>query len=87
MLAITILSVKFFEKIEYEKPKERKLIGQRCLVVKKIMPGERGVVKVYREDGRLDPELWSAESKLAIGENQTARVVGTRSIILLLEPD
>jgi hypothetical protein len=63
------------------------LIGQSCLVVKKIMPGERGVVKVYREDGRLDPELWSAESKLAIDENQTARIVGMRSIILLLEPD
>jgi membrane protein implicated in regulation of membrane protease activity len=89
LVAIAIFSVKSFERIEFGKAEEKKLIGQRCFVVRKISPDRRGIVRVYRDDGKLDPELWSAESvtsRTEIDENQTAIIVGMRSIILLVEP-
>jgi membrane protein implicated in regulation of membrane protease activity len=88
-VAIGLFTVKYFEQIQSGKAEERKLIGQTCLVLKKVTASERGVVKVYTESGRLDPELWSAElaSKDAIiEEGKLARIVGTRGIILLIEP-
>jgi hypothetical protein len=75
--------------MEFGEAKEKKLIGQRCVVVKKIMPNERGIVKMYRDDGNLDSELCSAESATTgakTGENQTAIAIGMRSVILLIEP-
>ncbi len=89
LLAIAIFCVKSFEAMEFAEAKEKKLIDQRCFVVKKLTPNERGIVRVYRDDGKLDPELWSAESvipRAEIGENQTAIIAGMRSIILLIEP-
>ena len=89
LLAIAIFCVKSFEVIEFGEAREKKLIDQRCLVVKKIAPNERGIVKVYRDDAKLDPELWSVESVTIgaeTGENQTAIVVGMRSVVLSIEP-
>ena len=89
LLAITIFCVKSFEAMEFGEAKEKKLIGQRCEVVKKSMPNERGIVKMYRDDGKLNSELCSAESATTgakTGENQTAIAVGMRSVILLIEP-
>jgi membrane protein implicated in regulation of membrane protease activity len=88
--AIVLFAVKYFEMIQSGRPTERKLIGQTCLVLKKVAKNERGIVRVHREDGRLDPELWSAElvrrDGSEIDEKQTARIVGMRSIIVLIEP-
>lgn len=49
-------------------------------------------MKVYNDGGQLDSELWSAElaqgdDEEEIAENQTAKVVGIRSIILLIEKE
>jgi membrane protein implicated in regulation of membrane protease activity len=90
LVAVAIFSVKSFENIQFRRDGGKKLIGQRCFVVKKIAPNERGIVRVYRDDGQLDPELWSAELVTLgqeIVENRTAIVVGMRSIILLVKPD
>jgi hypothetical protein len=72
-----------------EKKFERKIVGQKCLVVERISRGKRGLVKIYRDDGMLDPELWSAEGAQGgeIEANATARVIGIRSIILLVGRD
>lgn len=88
LVAALLFSVKYFELIQSGKPAEKKLIGQKCLVLKKVAGNERGIVRVYRDDGKLDPELWSAElatNGAEIQENQLARIVGMRSIILLIE--
>ena len=88
LVAAVLFSVKYFELIQSGKPDEKKLIGQKCLVLKKVAGNERGIVRVYRDDGKLDPELWSAElakNGAEIQENQFARIVGMRSIILLIE--
>ena len=46
-------------------------------------------MKVYKEDGKLDPELWSAElvdsSRQIVNENNIAKVVGIKGIILLVD--
>ena len=90
IVAIFLFGVKYFELIQSPKPTEKKLIGQTCLVIKKVTRNERGIVRIHKEGGDLDPELWSAElatiDNTEIQENQTAKVVGIRSVILLIEP-
>ena len=60
---LLLVGVKAMEVIQLVKPEKKELIGRRCLVVKRIQKGNPGVVRVYTDDGRLDPELWSAESE------------------------
>ena len=74
------------EKIRLSRPMERKLVGQTCLVVKNIQAGKPGIVKLFRPDGTLDQELWSAESTSKIGEGSKTKVVGQRAVVLLVEP-
>jgi membrane protein implicated in regulation of membrane protease activity len=57
-------------------------VGGKCLVVRKISRGERGVVKVMKSDGEFSSELWSAESDSLVEQGTIARVVGIESIIL-----
>ena len=86
---VSIFAVKSVEMLQLGTPEEKKLLGRKCLVVKQVKRNERGVVKVFRDDGSLDPELWSAESMSheEISENQICRIVGLRSIIALIEPE
>ena len=89
--AAGLVAIKSFEVIQPGRPVERTLVGQRCLVVKAVGRSQKGIVRIFDTDGELNPELWSAELARAegvkeIGENQVARVVGTRSVILLVEP-
>lgn len=81
---VLIFIVKSIEVINPGLPEERKLAGSSCLVIKAVTKETRGIVKLYRDNGELDPELWSAE--LAEGEEMPegskARVVAARGIIL-----
>ena len=88
IIALLIFGVKSIERIEYGRAEVRNLIGQRCFVVKTITKNERGVVKVCGEQGKIYPETWSAESVNGeeIQQNQYGRIVGMKSIILLVEP-
>lgn len=87
VVLVLIFFVKSIEVINPGLPEERKLVGSSCLVVKAVTKGTRGIVKLYRDNGELDPELWSAE--LAEGEEipegSNARVVAARGIILQVE--
>jgi membrane protein implicated in regulation of membrane protease activity len=82
----TIFGVKSMEIIRLPHPEKRQLIGRRCYVVKRVDGGSMGIVRVYSQDGRLEPELWSAESSQTISEGQTAEVMEIRSIVLLIKP-
>ena len=92
LLLIVIFFVKTAEVIRLSAPVERQIVGMRCLVMKQVGTNERGIVRVYRSNGELDPELWSAElanslgSVNAINEGEIARVVTMKSIILQIEP-
>ena len=44
------------------------------------------MVRVYDRTGRLNPELWSAESAYEIPEGEEAQVEAMRSIVLLIKP-
>ena len=60
-------------------------------MIKKVTKSERGIVQVYKVDDRLDNELWSAELSDSsdvseIKQGQIGRIVGMKSIILLVEP-
>jgi membrane protein implicated in regulation of membrane protease activity len=85
-VGVVLFTVKSMETIQLSHPEERKLIGQRCLVVKQVGKGKTGIVRVYDRIGRLDPELWSAESEHEISEGREAEIEGMRSIVLLIKP-
>lgn len=48
---LVIFTVKSMEIIQLVHPEERKLTGQRCLVIKKMGKGKSGVVRVYDRTG------------------------------------
>jgi membrane protein implicated in regulation of membrane protease activity len=85
IVGVNLFGVKSMEIIELSYPEKRKLVGQNCVVVKEIGKGKTGIVRVYDSDGRLDPELWSAESSRDIPRGQEGEVVGMRGIVLLIE--
>jgi membrane protein implicated in regulation of membrane protease activity len=83
---ILLFGVKSMENIQLIHPETRNLLGQRCVVVKEVRKGKTGVVKVYGSDGKLDPELWSAESEHEIHKGQEAAVTALRNIVLAVKP-
>jgi len=83
---VTIFGVKAMEIIRISQPEKRQLIGRKCCVVKRVERGNLGIVRVYGHDGRLEPELWSAESRQTISEGQMAEVMEMRSIVLIIKP-
>lgn len=85
-MGILLFGVKSMERIQLSYPKERKLVGETCIVVKRVERGQQGIVKICLPDGRPDPELWSAESEHEIEKGKKAKVTGIRSIVLLIEP-
>ncbi len=85
-VAVLLVGVKSMEIIRISRPEARKLLGQRCMVVEGVGRGKTGIVRVYDRSGRLDSELWSAESEHEIPKGKEALVAGMRSIMLLIEP-
>ena len=83
---VLIFGVKSFEVLRAGRPEQRNFVGMKCKVVVEVSKGKRGVVKLIRNDGNIDPELWSAEADNFIGIGEEARVVGIKSIILQVEP-
>ena len=81
-----VFGVKSMEIIRVSHPEKRQLVGRKCYVVKRVEKGRMGIVRVYGQNGRLEPELWSAESRQTIAEGQTAEVMEIRSIVLLIKP-
>jgi membrane protein implicated in regulation of membrane protease activity len=82
---LLLVGVKGMERIQLIRPEKRELVGRRCLVVKRIQKGYAGVVRVYTDYGKLDSELWSAESDQEIREGEKGAVIGIRGIILLVK--
>ncbi|MDG6924217.1 MAG: hypothetical protein JRN67_13120 [Nitrososphaerota archaeon] len=83
---VLIFGVKSIEVLRAGRPEQRSFVGKKCKVVVEVNKEKRGVVKLIRNDGSIDPELWSAEANTSIGIGEEARVVGINSIILLVEP-
>ena len=81
-----LIGVKSMEIIQLGSPEEKQLVGRRCLVVNGVWRGKDGVVRLYDNSGRLDPELWSAESDYSIAAGQAAEVTGIRTIVLIIKP-
>lgn len=87
-LAILAFIMRCLYVYQRREPDDRVLVGGTCLVIKSVSKEERGIVKVYKKNGWLDHELWSAESNNGemLEEGKEAKIVGLRSIILLVEP-
>ena len=88
-VALLILYVKSMEVIKIEKIEPVQIVGKKCYVIKEISNSELGVVKLFRNNGKLSHETWSAttNSGKAIREGTTARVDGMRGIQLIVEQD
>jgi len=83
-VGVLFFGVKSMGRIEVSRIEERKLVGETCQVVKPVGRGQRGIVRIVKPDGTIESELWSAESVIGVGEQ--ARVIGRRSIVLLVDP-
>ena len=87
LVVLTILMRSLYV-YQRRQPDDKVLVGGKCLVIKSISKQERGIVKVYKKKGWLDHELWSAETNNGerVEEGTDSKIVGLRSIILLVEP-
>jgi hypothetical protein len=83
---LVIFAIESSETIQLDRVKERRIVGARCLVLKGASSTERGLARLFRADGRLDPELWSFEAASPIEEGETALVRSMRSVILEVAP-
>ncbi len=81
-----IFAAESVEVIHQSRPQQKKIVGARCLIVRSVSLGSRGVVKLYEKQGKLDPEFWSGESDCLLEEGATAMVVGSNGIILQIAP-
>jgi membrane protein implicated in regulation of membrane protease activity len=84
-VGVLLFGVKSMERIEVTRIEERKLVGETCRVVKPVRKGKPGIVRLVKPDGTMRSELWSAESANDIGVGEQARVVGRRSVVLLID--
>jgi membrane protein implicated in regulation of membrane protease activity len=85
-VGLLLLGIKSMEIIRLSRPERRELVGRKCVVVKDVRRGMMGAVRLYGSHGRIDPELWSAESERDILAGQDAEIIGVQSIILLITP-
>ncbi|MDG6997676.1 MAG: hypothetical protein JRN15_01015 [Nitrososphaerota archaeon] len=83
---ILIFVIKSGEVLLEGRPEQKTYLGRECRVIVGIDKGKRGVVKLLRSDGNVDPELWSAESDSQISAGELARVIEMRTIVLVVEP-
>jgi membrane protein implicated in regulation of membrane protease activity len=86
IIGALLIGVKSMEIIQLSRPEQRQLVGRRCLVLNGVEKGKGGVVRVYDRKGRLDSELWSAESEYSISAGQEGEIVGIRTIVLIIKP-
>lgn len=88
ILAVFIVLLRILVVIQPRTQDEKVLVGRKCLVIESMSKQRRGIVKLYNKDGLLDHELWSAEtiSGEVLEKGKEAKIVGLRSIILLVEP-
>jgi hypothetical protein len=83
---LLIFAIESSETIQLDRAKERRIVGARCLVLKRASATERGLARLFKADGRLDPELWSFEAASPVEEGETALVRRMRSVILEVAP-
>lgn len=85
-ILVAIFFVESFENVTVDRVEDRQIVGARCLVLKRVSVTERGIARLFKVDGRLDPELWSVEASSTIMEGEIALVDGIRSVILNVVP-
>jgi membrane protein implicated in regulation of membrane protease activity len=81
-----IFTVKSVEVLNLSRPVQRHIVGRKCLVQSRVALGVKGVVRILDDNGRPEPELWSAESNEDIFPGSTAQIVAMRSIVLIVKP-
>ena len=80
---IVIFCVESAETIVLSRAEDRKIVGAKCLVIKRATPESRGIVRLFNSNGSLDQEAWSTEfSQIPVPTGSLARVTGMRSVIL-----
>lgn len=85
-LAFTVVfAAESSEVIQLGRASQNKIVGGKCLVTKRISKGERGIIRIMKEDGEFFSELWSAESDSIIEDGEVATITGINSIILQVE--
>ncbi len=82
-----IFAVESSETIYLDYPPQKELLGAKCIILKEVAKGEKGVVKLCDSQGKPSWELWSAESTLTLKEGTMAVVMGVREgLVLQIRP-
>lgn len=83
---VMIFVVEASERVILVPLKKAQVLGNRCMVMKRVSYGENGVVKIIDNSGVSQWELWSAHSNYDFEEGSIARVKKVDGLFLQIEP-
>jgi membrane protein implicated in regulation of membrane protease activity len=86
LLLAMIFAVEISERVILVPLKKVQVLGNKCMVMKRVSYGEKGVVKIVDNAGISQWELWSAESNYDFEEGSIARVKKVDGLYLQIEP-
>lgn len=83
---VAIFLIEALERVRLDPLSPPGIVGERCVVVRRVSREERGVVRLVGRGGVPKWELWSAESSLPLKEGSVARIKGKEGLFLVVEP-
>jgi membrane protein implicated in regulation of membrane protease activity len=86
LVLVMIFVVEVSERVILVPLKKAQILGNKCMVMKRVSYGEKGVVKIIDNTGISQWELWSAESNYDFEEGSIARVKNVDGLFLQIEP-
>ena len=85
-LTLLIFVVEASERVILVSHPRVQIVGSKCMVIKPVCHGQKGVVKIIDNAGTDKWELWSAESNYAFEEGSIVRVKKINGLFLQIEP-
>lgn len=86
VVLLMIFVVEASERVILVSYRRVQIVGNKCMVMKRVSYGEKGVVKIIDNTGMAQWELWSAESNYPFEEGSIARVKKINGLFLQIEP-
>ena len=86
LVLVMIFAIEVSERVILVPLKKVQILGNRCMVMKRVSYGEKGVVKIIDNAGISRWELWSAQSNYDFKEGSLARVKEVDGLFLQIEP-
>ncbi len=86
LILVMIFTIEVSERVILVPLKKVRVLGNKCVVMKRVSYGEKGVVKIIDNTGLPQWELWSAQSSYDFEEGSIAKVKEVDGLFLQIEP-